>query len=72
MLIARLCALALLGCRLLAQDPESQPTPEEQLAHKLASPFLKKATWIRDWDAARAESKRTGKLIFAYLTTAAH
>lgn len=35
---------------------------------KLESPFLKKAAWLTDYDAARAESARTGKPIFAYFT----
>lgn len=35
---------------------------------KLESPFLKKAPWFTDYDAARAESVRTQKPIFAYFT----
>jgi|SoiMethySBSTD1v2_1073268.scaffolds.fasta_scaffold334648_3 hypothetical protein len=70
--LARAACLALLGLPLPAQEPESQPTPERLLEHKLASPFLKNAKWTLDWDEARAEAKRTGRLIFAYLTTAAH
>lgn len=35
---------------------------------KLESPFLKKAPWLTDYDAARAESARAQKPIFAYFT----
>ncbi len=35
---------------------------------KLASPFLKKAPWVTDYTTARAASKASGKLIFAYFT----
>ncbi|MBL8695539.1 MAG: hypothetical protein JNJ88_15715 [Planctomycetes bacterium] len=35
---------------------------------KLAKPFLKKAGWLTDYDKARAEAKKSGKLIFIYFT----
>lgn len=35
---------------------------------KLQSAFLKKAPWLVDFDAAKAESKKTGKPIFTYFT----
>lgn len=41
---------------------------EEKLAKKLESPFLKKAAWVLDYDAARAKAKAEKKPIFAYFT----
>ena len=41
---------------------------EEKRDAKLKSEFLKKAAWTTDYDAALAESKKSGKLIFAYFT----
>ena len=35
---------------------------------KLKAEFFKKATWITDFDQAKAEAKKSGKLIFAYFT----
>lgn len=35
---------------------------------KLAEEWLKKADWITDYDKAREEAKKSGKLIFAYFT----
>lgn len=35
---------------------------------KLQVAFLKKATWTTDYDAALADAKKNGKLIFAYFT----
>ena len=40
----------------------------ELLEKKLSSPFLAKAPWELDYDAARAKAKETGKPIFAYFT----
>lgn len=47
------------------------PTPEELVARrdeKLASPFLAKAAWRTDYDRAREEAKKSGRIIFAYFT----
>ncbi len=45
-------------------------TPELALLKqkKLESSFLKKASWLTDYDAARAEAARTQRPIFAYFT----
>lgn len=41
---------------------------EEKRDAKLKLPFLSKAAWITDYDKALAESKKSGKPIFAYFT----
>ena len=46
----------------------AQDAMQEKLEKKLQSPFLSKAAWITDYDKAREESKKSGKLIFAYFT----
>lgn len=59
--------LALLATTALAQ--EGKPTQDELLAAELAAPFLQKAPWLTDWDAARASAKAHERVIFAYFTT---
>ncbi len=58
-------ALALLA---LASAAAAQQSLEEKRDQKLKSPFLSKAPWITDYDRAREESRKTGKVIFAYFT----
>lgn len=41
---------------------------EEKRDKKLASEFLKKASWITDYDKALAEAKKSGKPIFGYFS----
>ena len=41
---------------------------EEKKEKKLASPFLKKAAWLTDYDKALEESKKTGQPIFGYFS----
>ena len=41
---------------------------KEKLEKKLAEPFLKNGKWYTDYDVAREEAKKNGKLIFAYFT----
>ena len=53
--------------------PASTQEPDEATLisrrdQKLASEFLKKADWILDYDRARSDSKKTGKVLFAYFT----
>ncbi len=55
-----------------AQTDQTDQTPEEQLQAKLASPFLKKASWHTNYDKARAAAADSGKLIFGYFTTAGY
>ena len=52
-----------------AQDA-SRPSAEQALQAKLASPFLAKAAWLTDYDAALAAARRRNTLIFGYFTTA--
>jgi hypothetical protein len=47
---------------------KSQKELIEQRDAKLAKEVFTKAPWIKDWDAARAEAKKTGKPVFAYFT----
>jgi hypothetical protein len=35
---------------------------------KLKKEFLKKADWLLDYDRARAEAKKTGKVLLVYFT----
>lgn len=53
-----------------ASQPK-QPSQEELVKlrdEKLALPVFKKANWTFDYDAARAEAKKSGKLIFTYFS----
>lgn len=63
--------LALVAVALFASVPARAAGEAELSAlkqKKLESPYLKKAPWLTDYDAARAESARTQKPIFAYFT----
>lgn len=55
-----------------AGDAQAQGPDQEQmkknLEKKLEAEFLKKATWITDFDEAKAAAKKQGKNIFAYFT----
>jgi len=62
-----LASLSLCAAAALAQ--ESKPSQDELLVTELASPFLHKAPWLTDWDAALAAAKARDKLIFGYFTT---
>ncbi|MGH7152015.1 MAG: hypothetical protein ACREIU_15025 [Planctomycetota bacterium] len=63
---------SLLLAALLAPGLPAQETDEAALRagrdKKLASDFLKKADWVLDFDRARAEAKKRGKVLFAYFT----
>jgi hypothetical protein len=52
----------------LGSTAPAQQSLEEKRDKKLASEFLKKASWITDYDKAREESKKSGKPIFGYFT----
>ena len=59
----------LLTAALPAQAPQkTQDELKAQRTEKLAKEVFKKAPWTFDYDAARAEAKKTGKPIFAYFT----
>ena len=69
---ALVLASLLLAGMATAQTAQTDQTPEEQLQAKLASPFLKKASWHTNYDKARAAAADSGKLIFGYFTTAGY
>ncbi len=59
------------GISVLAAALPAQMSQDELIAErekKLAKPVFKKASWIFDYDEARAEAKKQGKLIFTYFT----
>ncbi len=64
--------MATLAAVLLLAAAQAQPPSQEQLKAnleaKLKAPFLTKAAWLTDYDAAREEAKKSGKPIFAYFT----
>lgn len=62
-----LLVLALFPAALLAQA--ATPTQDELLAAKLAAPFLQKAAWLTDWEAALAAAKAQDRLLLGYFTT---
>jgi hypothetical protein len=54
-----------------AASQPKQPSQEELVKlrdEKLALPVFKKANWTFDYDAARAEAKKSGKPIFTYFS----
>ena len=64
-LVAVVMALAAGG---VAGAQESQDALAAKRESKIQAAFMKKAEWIADYDKARAESKKSGKAIFAYFT----
>ena len=67
-----LAVCVLLAAGAVAQDGSTKPTQEQLLAAELASPFLQKAPWCTDWDAALAAAKEQKRMLFAYFTTVNH
>jgi hypothetical protein len=66
---AALAAIFAVGAWSPAQDKKkADDSMEGKLAKLLEEPFFKKAPWITDYDAARAEAKKSGKPIFVYFT----
>ncbi len=61
-ILAASALLAALSASAFAQDLEAKRDK------MLKSPFLAKAAWITDYDKALQESRKSGKLIFAYFT----
>ena len=47
---------------------QSQDDLIAERAKKLAKPIFKEGNWIFDYDEARAEAKKQGKLLFTYFT----
>lgn len=61
--------VAALALSVTAQDPASGDAElRARLKKKLASEFLTKANWFTDFDRAKAEAKKTGKILFGYFT----
>jgi hypothetical protein len=61
---------ALLASLLPAQN---RPQPDQQKlkelrTEKLGKPVFQKAPWVFDYDKAREQAKKDGKVIFAYFT----
>lgn len=50
------------------RKPPSQAELIKQRDEKLAKPVFEKAHWIKDYDEALAEAKKSNKPIFAYFT----
>jgi hypothetical protein len=65
-----LCLAALLATLLPAQNrPQpSQDDLKQKRAEKLAKPVFQKAPWVVDYDQAREQAMKDGKVIFAYFT----
>ena len=61
-------ALSLFAAAGDAMAQNDQEQMKQNLEKKLESEFLKNATWIMDYDEAKAASKKSGKPIFAYFT----
>jgi hypothetical protein len=62
--------LALLASLAPAQNrPQpSQDSLKEKRTEKLAKPVFQKAPWVTDYDKAREQGKKDGKLLFTYFT----
>lgn len=64
--------LAALAAGLLASVATAQASNQDKLIQqreeKLAKPVFQNAAWRTDYDAARAEAKKDGKLILTYFT----
>ena len=69
--MSRLLNAAVALAFVIASQPawsQDQEALKANLEKKLASGFLKKAPWILDLDQAKADAKKSGKLIFAYFS----
>ena len=63
--------MALMSGMILTTALAAQKSQEELKAlreEKLACSFLQNAAWITNYDKARAEAKKSKKVIFAYFT----
>jgi hypothetical protein len=61
-------AIAILICLPLALPAQDQKAFAQLRTEKLAKEVFTKAAWFTDYDKARAEAKKSGKLLFTYLT----
>lgn len=65
----RLQALAVTAAILACfSAPASAQDLEQKLEKKLGEAWIKDPKWITDYDEAKAEAKKTGKVIFGYFT----
>jgi hypothetical protein len=51
-----------------AQPQKSQEELTAEREKKLAKPVFERADWIFDYDKAREEARRTGKVLFTYFS----
>jgi hypothetical protein len=64
-----LAALALiLAAGPLLAGPDAQEQMKKQRDEKLSHDWVKKFPWVTDYAAAKAEAKKSGKMIFAYFS----
>ena len=61
-------AILCLGFLMSWTSTSAAQSLEENYKKKCEKEFLTKANWFRSFDKAKAESAKTGKPIFAYLT----
>ncbi len=66
--LVALCGLAFAPDVFAQRRLPSQSELEKRKQKKLRSTFLKQARWVKDFDKAKKESRRSGKLILAYFT----
>ncbi len=68
--ISHMKCLTLMGLALIAPlAAQDQPDPHKQLEAKLASPFLRHASWTTDFDAALRRATELDQLVLGYFTT---
>lgn len=65
--VAAACLAGASAARAQGQAPDQEEL-KRRLDKKLEAGFLKNATWILDYDEAKAAAKKSGKRIFAYFT----
>lgn len=70
MYIRSMTAIAVLSglCAALPAQGPSQEQLKQQREEKMAKEVFTKADWTFDYDKAREQAKKSGKLIFAYFT----
>ncbi|MFT4842744.1 MAG: hypothetical protein ACI8UD_001945 [Planctomycetota bacterium] len=66
--LALIPLVALLTTELSAQRTFDQEKMVANYAEMKTHEWFKDSSWVTDFDAAKAEAKKTGKPIFAYFT----
>jgi hypothetical protein len=64
----KLAIAAFASLLLLGSLPARAGDLEDKRDAKLKKDFLKKVDWVTDYDKAREEAKKSGKMIFGYFT----